>query len=147
MWTNLLYQVPAIFTAVPMVHRLLPFKLPARALPLFYFIVSFMVMLMPGRICLALGAAGLISMLHIRLGENLANASPPDMKEVANALALGWDYIVTHLQMLPISRVDPATGRLKAPMVHDSSEDGNQDYAEPPPVPEHKIRQHVPHLD
>lgn len=147
MWMNLLYQLPAIFTAAPMVARLLPFRLPKRVVPLFYFIVSLVVMLMPGRVDLALGAAGLISMLHLRLGENLANGEPPDMKEVANTLALGWDYIVTRLQALPISRVGPGTGHLDAPTVHDGTEDGKEAYPEPPSPPEERIRNHIPHLD
>lgn len=141
-YTDLLWQLPAIFAAVPMAHRLLPFAVPARARPLMYFVVSLVVMLMPGRVDLALGAAGLISMLHIRLGENPAHVAPPDMKEVANKLALGWDYLVkktTSAIRLPVTS--------KEIIVDDGSGDVNEAYQEPPPPPEHQIRQHIPHLD
>ena len=43
-YIDLLWQLPAIFTAVPMLARLLPFRLPARAVPLFYFIVALIVL-------------------------------------------------------------------------------------------------------
>ena len=139
-YTDLAWQLPAVFTAVPMVHRLLPFRLPARALPLFYFIVALVVMALPGSVCIALGAAGLVSMIHIRLGENLANDAPPDMEEVMNKLALAWDYIVTHLPGKPVV---PKPGAI----LHDSSEDDNTEYAEPPSPPEGRVVPHIPHLD
>lgn len=139
----LLWQLPAIFTAVPMAARLLPFKLAARAIPLFYFIVSVVVMALPGRLCLALGAAGLISMLHVRLGENLTATDPPDMKEVANKLALAWDHIVL---TLPRFLVIPVNGRNTDLTVHDGSEDGNEAYQEPPSPPEAKRASRIPAL-
>jgi hypothetical protein len=136
-YTDLLWQIPAVFTAVPMAARMLPCRLAARAVPLFYFIVAVVVMALPGGICLALGAAGLVSMIHVRLGENISATDPPDMKEVAGKLALGWDYIVTHLQMLPWSRVDPG---FRSRSIHDSPDDDNPDdnnreYHDPPRPP------------
>lgn len=139
-YSHLLYQLPAIFTAVPMLHRLLPFRLAERAIPLFYVIVSVLVMALPGSLCLALGAAGLVSYLHNRIGVRLTAESPPDMAEVANKLALAWDYIVTHLPALPVK------GQ-QEPIVHDSPEDGKEAYQEPPSPPEERIRSHIPHLD
>jgi hypothetical protein len=136
----LLWQVPAIFTAVPMVHRLLPFKLPERAIGLFYVLMSVVVMALPGSLCLSLAAAGLVSFLHNRIGVRLSAEAPPDMAEVANKLALAWDYIVTHLPVLPV-KVQ------QAPMVDDNPEDVKEPYQEPPSPPEDRIRSHIPHLD
>jgi hypothetical protein len=62
------------------------------------------------------------------------------MAEVANKLALAWDYIVTHLPVLPVK------GQ-QAPTVHDDAEDGKEPYQEPPSAPEGKIPQRIPHLD
>ena len=90
----LAWQVPALFTAVPMVARLLPFKLPERAIPLLYVVVALIVFALPAEVCLAMGAAGLVSMIHVRLGENLAAIPAPDMPGVANKLALAWDRLV-----------------------------------------------------
>lgn len=126
-----------------MVHRMLPVKLAQRAIPLFYFIVSLAVMALPGRVDLALGAAGLISMIHVRLGENLAHGDPPDMQEVFGKLYLGWDYIVKYLQTLPVSRVRPVS---KEPTVHDDAEDDNPGYQEPPSPPEAKKVSRIPQL-
>lgn len=136
----LLWQVPAIFTAVPMLHRLLPFRLAERAIPLFYVLVSVLVMALPGSLCLALGAAGLVSFLHNRIGLRLAVEAPPDMAEVVNKLALAWDYIVTHLPVLPV-------GTQQSPTVDDGPEDVKEAYQEPPSPPEDRIRSHIPHLD
>lgn len=150
MLLHLLYQLPAAFTAVPMLARLLPFKLAERAIPLFYFLVCLLVMAMPGSVCLALGAAGLMSMLHVRLGEKLANVPGPDMAEVLNKLALGWDYTVTHLPLLPakgkqVVMVDG--GPVDVNQEHDDTEDDNKEYQEPPHPPEARIAQRIPHLD
>ena len=145
MLLHLLYQVPAIFTAVPMVHRLLPFKLPERAIGLFYVLVSVLVMAMPGSLCLALAAAGLVSYLHNSIGVRLSTEAPPDMAEVANKLALTWDYIVTHLPKFPVIPVPP--GSNQEPIVHDEPEDGKEPYQEPPSPPEDRIRKHIPKLD
>lgn len=139
----LLWQVPALFTAVPMLHRLLPFRLAERAIPLFYVLVSVLVMALPGSLCLALGAAGLVSFLHNRIGLRLAVEAPPDMPEVVNKLALAWDYIVTHL---PRSWPPGTTGK-QEPIVHDDGEDDNPAYQEPPSPPKDRIRSHIPHLD
>lgn len=144
-YTPLLWQLPAIFTAVPMVARLLPVKIPPRAVPLLYVVVSLVVMALPGRVCLALGAAGLVSMIHVRLGENLSATEPPDMTEVANKLALAWDYIVTHLPILPVHRRQVSVS-------HDTPEDASPEddvipYDEPPRPPEARITQRIPHLD
>lgn len=145
----LLWVLPAGFTAVPMLHRLLPFKLPERAIPLFYFLVVLLCMFLPCRVDLALGAAGLLSMIHLRFGESLAKAEPPDMSEVANHLALAWDYMVTHLPLLPVKGT-------KSIIVHDDDEDDkpgddvldddNQDYQEPPKPPDEPIARRIPHL-
>jgi len=135
----LLWQVPAIFTAVPMVHRLLPFRLAERAIPLFYVLVSVVVMALPGSLCLALGAAGLVSFLHNQIGVRLSAEAPPDMSEVANKLALAWDYIAVHLPKLAVSATNDT--------VHDGPEDVNEAYQEPPSPPEGRITQRIPHLD
>jgi hypothetical protein len=140
MLLHLLYQVPAIFTAVPMVHRLLPFKLPERAIALFYVLVSVLVMALPGSLCLSLAAAGLVSFLHNRIGVRLSTETPPDMAEVANKLALAWDYIVTHLPVLPVKIQQP-------PTVDEDPEDVKEPYQEPPSPPEDRIRNHIPRLD
>jgi hypothetical protein len=150
----LLWQLPAIFTAVPLVHRLLPFKLAARAIPLFYTIVSLVVMAVPDRLSLALAAAGLVSLAHNRLGILLAKDPPPDMKlvreTVSNWSALAWDYIVTHL---PVSGFAPGSvsraSRDQDPTVHDDSEDDKSEddsYQEPPKAPPDKIPQRIAHL-
>lgn len=143
----LLWQVPAVFTAVPMVARLWPVKLAPRAIPLFYFIVALVVMALPGRVDLALAAAGLVSILHQHVGVKLSAEEPPDMKEVANNLALAWDYIAPHL---PVSYW-PLTWppKRQALSVDDTPEDGNpehEDYQEPPVAPEGKIPQRIAHL-
>lgn len=133
-----------------MVARLLPFKLAERAIPLFYVLVSLLVMAMPGSVCLALGAAGLLSMIHVRLGERIADIPGPDMTETANKIALGWDYIVTHLPVLPVrgKQLIMIDGELvDVNPEHDETEDDNQDYQEPPHPPEAKIAQRIPHLD
>lgn len=143
----LLWQVPAIFTAVPLVHRMLPFKLAARAIPLFYTIMSLLVMAVPDRLSLALAAAGLVSYIHNRMGLRLAEDGPPDMKlvreTVANWSALAWDYIAVHLPRSP-------SGSLSLdPTVHESPEDdnsGHEEYQEPPKAPPEKIPQRIPHL-
>jgi hypothetical protein len=140
----LLWQVPAIFSAVPMIHRLLPFRLAERAIPLFYVLVSVLVMALPGSLCLALGAAGLVSYLHNQIGVRLSAEAPPDMAEVANKLAVAWDYIVTHLQMLPVNRATPAAYETT---VDDDSEDVKEAYQEPPSPPEARVAQRIPHLD
>lgn len=146
----LTWQLPAAFTAVPLVHRLLPFKLSSRALPLFYFLVTWLCMALPDSACLALGAAGLLSMIQIRLGENLANSPGPDMAEVANRIALAWDYIVTHLPQLPVK------GK-QVHSIHDAVEDDNPDdeesedeqtaYQEPPQDARATVVSRIPHLD
>jgi hypothetical protein len=141
-YSHLLYQVPAIFSAVPMIHRLLPFRLAERAIPLFYVIVSVLVMALPGSLCLALGAAGLVSYLHNLIGVRLSAEAPPDMAEVANKLALAWDYIVTHLQMLPVNRATSDATTLDG-----DPEDVKEPYQEPPSPPEERIRSHIPRLD
>lgn len=146
MLLHLLYQLPAAFTAVPMLARLLPFKLAERAIPLFYFLVCLLVMAMPGSVCLALGAAGLMSMLHVRLGERVSDIPGPDMAEVANKLALGWDYILTHLPRYLIIPVSKAHS-LHDAVEDDNSEDDSQAYQEPPHPPEATIAQRIPHLD
>lgn len=145
-YMSLLWQIPAIFTAVPMVARLWPVKLAARAVPLLYFAVSVVVMALPGSVCLALGAAGLVSMVHVRLGENVAATDPPDMQEVAGKLAVAWDYIVTHLPEIPGTR-------LHARSIHDSPEDDNPEdtgpeaYQEPPRPPEATVVSRIPPLN
>lgn len=146
---TLLWICPAIFTAVPMIGRLLPFKLPPRAIPLLYFLVALLCMFLPCRVDLALGAAGLISMFHVRLGESLAEVEAPDMAAVANGLALAWDYMVTHLPLLPVKGT-------KTVIVHDDLDDDNtedddpgddnQDYQEPPKPPDQPIARRIPHL-
>ena len=76
-YLSLAWQVPALFTAVPMVARLLPVKLPERAIPLLYVVVALIVFALPAEVCLAMGAAGVVSMVHVRLGENLTAIDPP----------------------------------------------------------------------
>ncbi len=107
-YLSLAWQVPAIFTAVPMVHRLLPFRLAARAIPLFYVIVSVLTMLLPTQVCLAMGAAGLVSWVHARMGLGLSDDPGPDMNETIGKLMTWWESVVTYLQTLPWSRVRPA---------------------------------------
>jgi hypothetical protein len=144
---DLLWQLPAVFTAVPLVHRLLPFKLAARAIPLFYAIVSLVVMAMPDRVDLALAAAGLISLIHNRMGLRLSEDPPPDMKQVreavSNAGALAWDYIVSYLQKARTA------GSSQEPIVHDKPDDDNSEHEEfpdPPKPPEGKVTQRIPRL-
>lgn len=148
-FVTLLWICPAIFTAVPMVARLLPFKLPQRAIPLLYFLVAMLCMVLPCRVDLALGAAGLISMIHLRFGESLANVEPPDMQAVANTLALGWDYIVMHLPLLPVKgqrivMVDASEEDDKSE--DEDAEDENTEYQEPPQPPPQPITQRIAHL-
>lgn len=143
----LVWQLPAVFTAVPLVHRLLPFKLAARAIPLFYSVVALIVMSLPDRLDLALAAAGLISLIHNRMGLRLSEDPAPDMQKViesvSNAAALTWDYIVTNLQRLPLV-VPP-----KAPTVHDKPGDDkpeHEEHPDPPAPPEGRIPQRIPRL-
>lgn len=140
-YSHLLYQLPAIFTAVPMLHRLLPFRLAERAIPLFYVIVSILVMAMPGGLCLALGAAGLVSYLHNRIGVRLSAEGPPDMAEVANKIALAWDYAVTRTSWIKVPVPSNVT------TVDDDAEDVKEAYQEPPSPPEARVAQRIPHLD
>src|SRR6185437_2036543 len=144
---DLLWQIPAVFTAVPLVHRMLPFKLAARAIPLFYAIVSLVVMALPDRLDLALAAAGLISLIHNRMGLRLSEDPPPDMKQVreavSNASALTWDYIVTYLQKVRKS------GPSQEPIVHDDSDDDkseHEEFPDPPKPPEGHVTQRIPRL-
>lgn len=148
-FVDLAWILPAAFTAVPLVHRLLPFKLPERAYPLFYFLVTLVCFFLPCRVDLALGAAGLLSIIHLRFGEHLAKTEPPDMQAVANSLALAWDHIVTHLPGWS-ARTHQVT------IVHDDSEDDNPDdggadddnpdYQEPPKPPEQRATPRIAHL-
>lgn len=143
----LLWVLPAGFTAVPMLHRLLPFKLPERAIPLFYFLVVLLCMFLPCRVDLALGAAGLLSMIHLRFGESLAKTEPPNMSEVANHLALGWDYMVTHLPLLPVKGKQVtivASDDEDDKPSDDVLDDDNQDYQPPPHPPDAGLR--IPRL-
>jgi len=126
---------------------MLPFKLAARAIPLFYAIVSLVVMALPDRLDLALAAAGLISLIHNRMGLRLSEDPPPDMKQVreavSNASALTWDYIMAYLHKVRRS------GPFQEPIVHDSSEDdnsGHEEFPDPPKPPEGKITQRIPRL-
>ena len=146
---SLLWIAPAIFTAVPMVGRMLPFKLPERAIPLFYFLVVLLCMFLPCRVDLALGAAGLLSILHLRFGESLAKAEPPNMSEVANHLALVWDYMITRLPR-------KSGWGSRSLIVHDEDEDveseddalddDNTEYQEPPHPPDEPTLRRIPHL-
>lgn len=149
MLLHLLYQVPAIFTAVPMLARLLPVKLPERAIPLFYFLVSMLVMALPGSMCLALGAAGLVSMIHVRLGEKVSTIPEPDTTGLVNNAALVWDYIVTHLPSPSMFRRNTILYELAedATPGDDDPEDENTEYQEPPRPPEPPIARRIPHLD
>jgi len=145
----LLWVLPAGFTAVPMLHRLLPFKLPERAIPLFYFLVVLLCMFLPCRVDLALGAAGLLSMIHLRFGESLAKTEPPDMSEVANHLALAWDYMMTHLPRLTVKVQQPLTvhdGPEDDNPEDDNPEDDNSEYQEPPHPPPDASTLRIPHL-
>lgn len=145
----LLWQVPAIFTAVPMIARLLPFKLATRAIPLFYTLVSLVVMTMPDRLDLALAAAGLVSYLHQHVGVRLSAEEPPDMQEVADKLRRGYD-VMANLLVMGYERVSRAAPRnsVQDPTLHDEPDDGNpeHEYSEPPKAPPEKIPKHIPRL-
>lgn len=136
----LAWQLPAGFTAVPLVHRLLPFRLPVRAIPLFYFLVLLVVLFLPVRIDLALGAAGLLTILHGRLGLELAGAEPPDMAKVrerageaVSYLALGYALLAERFPALhlPVRAVRPA----HASVEDGGAKDDDVGYQEPPSPP------------
>ena len=147
-YLSLAWQVPALFTAVPMVARLLPVKLPERAIPLLYVVVALIVFALPAEVCLAFGAAGLVSMIHVRLGENLAAIPAPDMPEVVGKLALAWDRLVQGfgylLAVVPL-------GDKHAKSIHDSPDDDDprhdqEKYPEPPRPPETRPVSRIPSL-
>lgn len=145
----LLWQLPAIFTAVPLVHRLLPFKLAARAIPLFYSVVSLLVMLLPGRVCLALAAAGLVTILHSKVGLSLSAEEPPDMQAVTARLRTAYDTI-SGLLVLGYERLFlAAAGIPQVPIVDDKPGDDNLEHDEhpdPPRPPQARITQRIPHI-
>ena len=123
-------------------------KLPERAIPLLYVVVALIVFALPAEVCLAMGAAGLVSMVHVRLGENLAAIPAPDMPEVVNKLALAWDRLVQGygylLAVVPL-------GDKHATSIHDSPEDDDpehdqQEYPEPPRPPESRPVSRIPPL-
>lgn len=128
-------------------HRLLPVKLAARAIPLFYSVVALIVMALPDRVDLALAAAGLISLIHNRMGLRLSEDPPPDMKQavetVSNVAALTWDYITAYLQ-----RVRPSVPSEDSSVDEDSEDDKpeHDDHPDPPRPPEGKIPQRIPRL-
>jgi hypothetical protein len=149
---QLAWQIPAIFTAVPMVARMLPFKLALRAVPLFYAIVSLVVMTMPDRIDLALAAAGLVTLLHNRVGVSVAGEEPPDMQAVGARLRSGY-AVTVYLLSTAYDTISTwwMTGHLslRSPTVHDGPDDGkprDDDYQEPPPPPAEGIPKHIPDL-
>jgi hypothetical protein len=129
------------------VARLWPVKLADRAIPLLYVVVSLIMMAMPAYVCLAFGAAGLVSMVHAHLGESVASIPPPDMKETIGKLYLGWDRVVQHLQTLPWSRIDPRRSTsMDALLDDDSPEDDQREYQEPPRPPEATPVSRIPPL-
>ena len=147
-YLSLAWQVPALFTAVPMVARLLPFKLPERAIPLLYVVVALIVFSLPAEVCLAFGAAGLVSLVHARLGESVAAIPAPDMPEVVNKLAVAWDRLVQGygylLAVVPL-------GDKHATIIHDSPDDDDPGhdqgkYPEPPRPPESRPVSRIPSL-
>ena len=145
-YLSLAWQVPALFTAVPMVARLLPFKLPERAIPLLYVVVALIVFALPAEMCLAFGAAGLVSMIHVRLGENLTAIDPPDMPKVANNLAVAWDWLVTW-QRLSWSRAIPRKSASLDDILEDDDSGHDQgEYPEPPRPPESRPVSRIPPL-
>lgn len=152
---DLAWQIPAIFTAVPMVARMLPFRLAPRAVPLFYFLVSLVVMALPDRIDLALAAAGLVTLLHQRVGLRVTGEEPPDMQEVAAKLRRGYATTV-YLLSSGYDRLALLAGRLSGwvPTLPDPPDDGkpdddsseDEDYQEPPVPPPGRIPKHIPDL-
>lgn len=138
-----------------MIARLLPFKLAPRAVPLFYFLVSLAVMAMPGRIDLALAAAGLVTLLHNRVGLRLAGEEPPDMQEVTAKLRRGYATTV-YLLSSGYDQLALLASRLsgQAPKLPDAPGDGNpeddssgdESYQEPPPAPPDRIPKYIPDL-
>lgn len=128
---HLLFQIPAIFTACAALYYALPFKLPARMLPLYMVVVSFLVMMLPVHYCLALGVAGLVLVLYNVLGVDLASEDAPDMRAV-------WDNAVAAYAW--------ASERLPLPgkhVVYDHSEDGHED---PPHPPDGVVTSRIPPL-
>ena len=147
-YLSLAWQVPALFTAVPMVARLLPLNCPSRAVRVLYVVVALIVFALPAEMCLAMGAAGLISMIHVRLGENLASIPAPDMPGVVGKLALAWDRLAQGygylLAVVPL-------GDKHATSIHDSQDDDDtehdqQEYPEPPRPPESRPVPRIPRL-
>jgi len=108
-------------------------------------------MALPDRLDLALAAAGLISLLHNRMGLRLSEDPPPDMRKVAedvgNWVVLACDYISTHL---PRSLIIPVWGKgLEEPIVHDDSDDDkpeHEEFPDPPKPPEGHVTQRIPRL-
>lgn len=148
-YLDLLWQIPAIFTAVPMVHRLLPFKLSARAIPLFYAVISWIVMAMPDRIDLGLAAAGLVTILHQRVGLSLSTAEPADVQvavswcrsaysTMANLLVLGLDSLSVAVRPSQRPIVDDSPDDDK-PGDDDPEHDEHPDPPHPPPNPVSRI--------
>lgn len=150
----LAWQIPAVFTAVPMLARLWPTKLALRAIPLFYFLVSLVVMAMPDRIDMALAAAGLVTLLHSRVGLRLGGEEPPDLRATAAKLRTGYATTV-YLLSSGYDWLSLTAGRLSGyvPTVHDPPVDGNPedgepgiDYQEPPQAPPDAVPKHIPDL-
>lgn len=148
----LVWQLPAIFTAVPLVHRLLPFKLAARAIPLFYAVISWLVMAMPDRIDLGLAAAGIVTILHRKFGLSLSTEEPADV-QVAVAWCRNAYQVMTNLLVLGFDSLSLATRPSKDPTVHPDPGDGNpgdespehDEHPEPPKAPPEVIRR-IQHL-
>lgn len=150
----LAWQIPAIFTAVPMVARLLPFKLALRAVPLFYTVISLLVMTMPDRIAMAMAAAGLVTLLHHRVGVSVTDGEPPDMREVSAKLRRAYATTV-YLLSSAYDWLAVQAGRLSGmeQTIHGGPDDVNpedgvpgKDYSEPPPAPPEAVPKHIPDL-
>lgn len=132
---HLLYQIPAIFTACAALYYVLPFKLHARLLPLYMVVVSFFVMMLPVHYCLALGVAGLVTLLHKWFGVRFAQEEAPDVKGL-------WDKGVSAYGWL-LSKIPE---RLQWPgrqttYVHDDAE-----HDDPPHPPETVAKSRIPPL-
>jgi hypothetical protein len=153
-YLSLAWQIPAVFTAVPMLARLWPTTLAPRAIPLFYFLVSLAVMAMPDRINFALAAAGLVTLLHSKVGLRLGGEEPPDLRAAAAKLRSAY-AVTAYLLSSGYDQLALLAGRLSGytPTIHDVPEDGKpedgepgKDYQEPPPAPPDRVPKHIPEL-
>lgn len=135
----LAWQLPALFTAVPVVNGLLPVKVTERVVPLLYFLVALVVMVLPTIVCLALGAAGVVTLLHRFSGYSALSVPDPEVKRMWQALGEGYALLATRFPAIPWPTKHVTIN-------HGDDQDEHPGIPEPPPPPAAKNLQRIARL-